>query len=130
MSVALVHSDSAHGNDDTLQLVRRGRCWRGFTPADLAFFCTHALHTMSVRTTTNSWHLLLVGAPWLGVAFMFLAASQGEPEVLRSAAALGIVAVKGTAHAMSGRKPLMSPGGTTCVGYRHVEQGSHAKSMG
>ena len=47
---------------------------------------------MSVRTTTNSWHLLLIGAPWLGVAFMFLAATQGEPEVLRSAAVLGIMA--------------------------------------
>ena len=118
---------------------------------------------MSVRTTTNSWHLLLIGAPWLGVAFMFLAATQGEPEVLRSAAVLGImaplsllaaaiawwmqralsrevtpvaqakpgvVALKGTARAMPGRKPLMSPSGTACVWYRHVEQGSNAKSMG
>ena len=40
------------------------------------------------------------------------------------------VALKGTACALPGRKPLMSPSGTACVWYRHVEQGSHAKSTG
>ena len=62
---------------------------------------------MAVRTHDSKWRLLVAGAPLLGVAFIVLAALQGEPEVARSrtvmeilvgVAALGVLVAWWTAY--------------------------------
>ena len=47
---------------------------------------------MAVRTHDSKWRLLVAGAPLLGVAFIVLAALQGEPEVARSRTVMEILA--------------------------------------
>lgn len=47
---------------------------------------------MAVRTHDSKWRSLVGAAPLLGVAFLFLAAVQGEPEILKSPPVLGILA--------------------------------------
>lgn len=47
---------------------------------------------MAVRTHDSKWRLLVAGAPLLGVAFIVLAALQGEPEVAKSRTVMEILA--------------------------------------
>lgn len=66
---------------------------------------------MAVQTHDSSWRVLVAAAPMLGIAFMVLAAVQGEPEnfksrnvymVLAAFAGLGCIVAAWTAQRLRG----------------------------